>query len=143
MPSPIVTATLQSALLSGSGNVLAQVITAYKDDAPFNLNLKPIFHFVFFTLLNCPPNCLWQEYLESSFPSRRKVRSGKDDAVDAKSKAHGPGTSDKLDVGNTIKKVFLDQTFGATFNTVMFIAVMSALKGRGGDEILSSVRRVR
>lgn len=34
----------------------------------FSLNPIPLFHFTLFTLLNTPPNVLWQDFLESRFP---------------------------------------------------------------------------
>ena len=36
MPSPIVTATIQAAVLSATSNVLAQVISAYRKDVGFS-----------------------------------------------------------------------------------------------------------
>jgi len=90
---------------------------------------------VIFTLLNCPPNFLWQEYLEQRFPGYT-----------------GPSTLAKgektvvvkrnLDVGNTIKKLALDQTVGATVNTVLFTAVIGALKGLGGGDIVDAIKQV-
>ena len=47
-----------------------------------------------------------------------------------------------LDVKNTAKKFLMDQTFGATANTVAFIAGVGALKGMGGAEIVDALRRV-
>ncbi|TKA68124.1 hypothetical protein B0A49_06741 [Cryomyces minteri] len=68
MDSPIVKATLQSAVLSATSNVLAQIFTAYREHKPFSLDPTPILQFVLFSLLTCPPNFLWQQWLEDSFP---------------------------------------------------------------------------
>ncbi|KAK5115044.1 hypothetical protein LTR62_001741 [Meristemomyces frigidus] len=83
MDAPIVKATLQAAFLSGLSNILAQGITCYRsnphlrisNNVPALLNtflgtIDPIavFHFAFFSLLSCPPNYLWQSWLEGQFP---------------------------------------------------------------------------
>ena len=47
-----------------------------------------------------------------------------------------------LDVKNTAKKFLMDQTFGATANTVAFVAGMGALKGMNGSEIMGALRQV-
>lgn len=47
-----------------------------------------------------------------------------------------------LNVGNTIKKLALDQTVGATVNTVLFMAVIGALKGLGGGDIVDAIKQV-
>lgn len=49
----------------------------------------------------------------------------------------------RLDVGNTAKKFLLDQTVGATINTVLFTAVISALKGSSGVSIVDAIKQVR
>ena len=77
MPTPIQTATLQAAVLSTTSSILAQLLTFYRDSAfpetrstlnPMGLDFVPILRFLFFTVLNTPPNFLWQEYLEKKFP---------------------------------------------------------------------------
>lgn len=98
--------------------------------------MLPIIHFVIFTLLNCPPNFLWQEYLEQQFPGYTTST-----AVDDGGK--GVTVEKKLDMGNTIKKFILDQTVGATLNTVLFTAVISALKGSSGGDIVDAIKQVR
>jgi len=51
--------------------------------------------------------------------------------------------SKKLDKMNTARKFGLDQTLGAAVNTVLFIAAMSAFKGKTSDLIIKDVQRVR
>ncbi|KAI9880967.1 MAG: hypothetical protein M1830_009461 [Pleopsidium flavum] len=135
MPSPIVTATVQAAVLSATSNILAQAITAYRKDTSFSINSLPVIHFVIFTLLNCPPNFLWQEYLEQQFPGYTTST-----AVDNGGK--GVTVERTLDMGNTIKKLILDSTVGAAVNTVLFTAVISALKGSSGGEIMVAIKQV-
>ena len=48
----------------------------------------------------------------------------------------------KIDVKNTVIKFVLDQTLGATFNTVLFIAGIGALKGMGTNKIVESIKKV-
>ena len=157
MPSALVTATIQAAVLNATSNVLAQAISAYRKDvrsychsstlyhkaqaqtkctqAPLSLNLLPILHFVIFTLLNCPPNFLWQEYLEQRFP-------GNTASTAISEKSQGAAVKKKLNVGNTVKKLILDQTVGAAVNTVLFTAVIGALKGLSGEDIADVIKQV-
>jgi protein Mpv17 len=86
----------------------------------------PIIHFVLFNFLSCPPNVLWQEYLEEQFPAYTTDFDGKK----------------RFSKTNTAKKFALDQTLGATVNTLLFIAVMSAFKGKDGKAIIRDCQRV-
>lgn len=79
-----------------------------------------------FNFLSCPPNVLWQEYLEEQFPAYTADFDGKK----------------RLSKTNTAKKFVLDQTLGATVNTLLFIAVMSAFKGKDGKAIIRDCQRV-
>jgi hypothetical protein len=81
---------------------------------------------VLFTFLTCPPNFLWQEYLEETFP-------GKQIELDGTTSLHR---------ANTAKKFFLDQTIGALVNTAIFIGTFAAFKGKDGPAIQREVRRV-
>lgn len=69
---------------------------------------------------------LWQEYLEEQFPAYTTGFDGKK----------------RLDKTNTAKKFALDQTLGAAVNTLLFIAVMSAFKGKDGKAIIRDCQRV-
>ena len=48
----------------------------------------------------------------------------------------------KIDFKNTVIKFALDQTLGATFNTIFFIAGIGALKGMGTKRIIESIKKV-
>lgn len=48
----------------------------------------------------------------------------------------------QLNVRNTAIKFGLDQTVGALFNTVVFLAGMAALRGVGTGDIVALVRKV-
>ena len=45
-----------------------------------------------------------------------------------------------MNIRNTLSKFFLDQTIGATVNTIAFIAGIDALRGRSLDTITSDCR---
>ncbi|TKA64708.1 hypothetical protein B0A55_10097 [Friedmanniomyces simplex] len=87
MDSAIVRASLMAATLSGISNCLAQCITCYRSnphiqasaDIPTVLttfvsavraDFDPVelLRFFIFSLLVCPPNYLWQKWLEGRFP---------------------------------------------------------------------------
>jgi hypothetical protein len=84
MSSPIISGTIQACVLSATSNIIAQFLTAYRNDvcSPFpkapsqtliNLqksfvtDFKPIFQFVLYTILSTPPNMMW--YLPRSSPT--------------------------------------------------------------------------
>ncbi|KAI1320425.1 Mpv17/PMP22 family protein [Xylariaceae sp. FL0255] len=133
---PIVTATLQSAVLAATSNVLAQCLTAYKLHTPIVFDLVPIFQFVVFTFLNVPVNFLWQDFLESTFPAysvsptRIAVASaavGDEKELD-KEASEGKLVESKLNISNTVIKLVLDQTIGAAVNTVLFSIFMHSIQ---------------
>ncbi|KAI1755886.1 Mpv17/PMP22 family protein [Xylaria castorea] len=125
---PIVTATLQSAVLAGTSNILAQCLTAYQTDKPLVFDLVPIFQFVLYAFLNVPPNFLWQDFLESTFPAyyvsptRAAVKSAaaNDEKELDKEAKEGKLVEPKLNIKNTVIKLVLDQTVGAAVNTFLF-----------------------
>ncbi|KAI9887911.1 MAG: hypothetical protein M1823_000300 [Watsoniomyces obsoletus] len=49
--------------------------------------------------------------------------------------------TEKLNVRNTLIKVFLDQSLGAAVNTVAFIATMGSLRGQSRVEVFEAVAR--
>ncbi|KAI1163567.1 Mpv17/PMP22 family protein [Nemania serpens] len=125
---PIVSATLQSAVLAATSNILAQCLTAYQTDRPLVFDLVPIFQFVLYAFLNVPPNFLWQEFLESTFPAyhvsptRAAVTSAaaKDEKELDREAKEGKLVEPKLNIANTVIKLVLDQTVGAAANTFLF-----------------------
>lgn len=138
----LVSATLQGCVLACVSNILAQTLTHYRSPTsiPFAISPTPILHFLILTVLNTPPNFLWQEYLERSFPGY---------SVSPVVVGGGGGEKGgellprkKLDVTNTLIKFSLDQTLGALYNTVIFLAVMQALKGESAEAVWGVVRRV-
>ncbi|KAI9782676.1 MAG: hypothetical protein M1835_003952 [Candelina submexicana] len=139
MSSSIVNGTLQAAILNATSNILAQVIKAYREDTVLTLDFVRIFQFVLFTVLNCPPNMLWQEYLEKQFPRFTPIDPKRDRQL--KRNNNSVSSGQRLDVGNTLKKFLIDQTLGAAVNTVIFVAVMGGFKGLNVAEIAQEVQK--
>lgn len=120
----MVTAMIQSAGLGGLANVLAQLIEAYRSGSPVSIDFVPVFQFLLFNLIATPPNFLWQDFLESTFP-----------AYPAPPTPHPKKSDDpapapplpKLSIRNTVIKLLLDQTVGAALNTLLFSTYMHSL----------------
>jgi protein Mpv17 len=91
-------------------------------------------------LLVTPPNYAFQKFLEHSFPtttpSASKEEGPKSDGKVAENQ------EGKLSITNTAIKFVLDQSVGASVNTVVFIAVMGMFKGMNISDILTHVRQV-
>ncbi|EFY85588.1 integral membrane protein, Mpv17/PMP22 family, putative [Metarhizium acridum CQMa 102] len=69
-----------------------------------------------FSIVSTPPNFLWQDFLESSFPARLPP-SGEGKSAGGKAAS---ADEQPLSIRNTLLKFGLDQTVGATFNTLLF-----------------------
>lgn len=93
----------------------------------YGVNIRALLSFVIFTIIQCPPNILWQEYLEQKFPGYT---------------LHATTGEQTLDKGNTARKLLFDQTLSAFVNSVAFIAAMAAFKGKGVRGIQREVERV-
>ncbi|KAF2227232.1 hypothetical protein BDZ85DRAFT_842 [Elsinoe ampelina] len=143
----IIKSTIQAVALSAISNILAQLLDAYNSSKPFSLDTATLTRFIFFSLFSCPPNVLWQSFLEQRFPGyttppppphtngASKPRPNPNDKPAAAHKK-------KLNKANTAKKWALDQTVGALANTVAFVAGMLLLRGeRDWGTIAGAVRR--
>ncbi|KAF2969586.1 hypothetical protein GQX73_g4031 [Xylaria multiplex] len=137
MPSPIAKATLASAALSSASNILAQILEAYRDGRPFSFDVAMFLRFVTVTFLTAPPNYMWQQLLERTFPAyeRKRPGGGADSPRDLEKQeappeaGAGPEPKPKLNLKNTFTKWFIDCiTLGAIFNTVAFFILMGMLK---------------
>ncbi|PHH77779.1 hypothetical protein CDD80_203 [Ophiocordyceps camponoti-rufipedis] len=104
---PLVIATVQAALLGALSNVLAQLLAA---EGSKGVNWIPVLQFLLFSIISTPPNYLWQEFLESTYPAHPRKNKG------------------SLSVYNTIAKFILDQTIGAVVNTLLFSLFIHALQ---------------
>ncbi|EOD43733.1 Mpv17/PMP22 [Neofusicoccum parvum] len=155
MPSPMVNATLQAAVLSSCSNILAQIIDAYRSSRPLSFNALEFLRFVVLTLITAPPNYLWQQLLERTFPAyprsaslshaHRSPRVSTDGDLekhgDEDGKVYVEEEKPKLDLKNTITKWFVDCiTMGAIMNTVAFLVLMGFMKGQSSTQIGNNIR---
>lgn len=189
MPSPILTATLQAAALSTASNLCAQFIETYWNKVRFlsitciifpmslfyniNVSYSPyqrqttfhldhiqLFRFIVLSLITAPPNYLWQQFLEKSFPAYPSTQKARDVGKDIELKAMeeaaagasiGGGsqsqsessTQPRFSIRNTLTKWFIDCiTAGAIMNTVAFLVIMGVLKGQPMAQISSNIKAV-
>ena len=106
------------------------------------------------TVVTCPPNFLWQQWLERTFPGRKDIgrpgigkdEDGIDIAEQGKEKVDAAITQSKsnLSIRNTMTKWFIDCiTLGALLNTVAFLILINLLKGNSPDGTIRAIRYVR
>ncbi|RFU31177.1 hypothetical protein B7463_g5167, partial [Scytalidium lignicola] len=124
MAPPIVNVTIQACIMTATSNVVAQLIAANRGNEPYEIDWTPVLQFVIFAAMNVPPNFLWQTFLEQTFPSHSTPSEDKKKNDDA------PTTAEpKLSVKNTLIKFTLDQTVGATINTLLYSIAFAGLQG--------------
>ncbi|TGO17552.1 hypothetical protein BTUL_0016g00150 [Botrytis tulipae] len=123
MPSAVVNTTVQSCVLSGISNIIAQFIAAYQSNTQFTINWTPVLHFVLYGALSAPPNFYLQSLLESFLPSKKQTSPQN---VSEKKPAQSKPT---LSITNTILKVFIDQTLLAILNVMLFLITFSLFRG--------------
>ncbi|UNI24081.1 hypothetical protein JDV02_009857 [Purpureocillium takamizusanense] len=104
----------------------------------------PVFQFLLYSVINTPPNFLWQEFLESVFPSHpsqqgaggakpnKATQSSKANNDESKKEAQQQQQHDAaaapLSLRNTLAKFLLDNTLGAAVNTLLFSTFTHALR---------------
>ncbi|KAH8811639.1 hypothetical protein F5884DRAFT_782862 [Xylogone sp. PMI_703] len=143
MVSPIVNVTLQACVMTATSNVVAQLISAYREDKPFVVDWTPVIQFVLFAALNVPPNFIWQSYLERTFPSHISDSFDHKKFDDKKfdDKPSSSSKESKLSVKNTLIKFTLDQTLGAPINTLLFSIAFASLQGHDPASCVAIARR--
>lgn len=113
------------------------------------MDWKSLIQFTLFSAFSTPPNFIWQSFLESMFPAQTLSPSAtaikaavKNDEkeLDREIKEHKI-VETSLNKTNTVVKLFLDMTFGAYLNTVLFITGMAFLRGASAPEIGALVKR--
>ncbi|PVH92070.1 hypothetical protein DM02DRAFT_620156 [Periconia macrospinosa] len=145
--STVISQTVQGALLSATSNILAQVVSSYKDDKPFSIDFSPILKFIIFSIISGPPNILWQMYLEELFPNEVPVSN----TTPSEKKPHQPNgdaggvKKTRTSTRNIAIKFLLDQTIGALFNNLMFLSFIgyTSAQDKGEDAWTSIARTVR
>jgi hypothetical protein len=101
-----------------------------------------IAQFVFYTVVNVPINCYWQDWLEATFPGSTAAPVNEAEAKEKK-KAGKPVEAKKaVNVQNILIKFVCDQTIGAAFNIPLFLASIGLAKGQGVDQIISTIQKV-
>ncbi|KAI9150432.1 PXMP2/4 family protein [Paramyrothecium foliicola] len=149
MPSPMMSATVQAAGLSTLSNFLAQFIQAYQEKRAFSLDLIQLLRFVALSFMTAPPNYVWQQYLEKTFPAYpagRQANVRSDIELKAMEEASRDGevmptpAQPVFSYRNTITKWFVDCiTMGAIMNTVAFLVLMGIMKGQGTTQIWNNI----
>ncbi|EKG15719.1 Mpv17/PMP22 [Macrophomina phaseolina MS6] len=153
MPSPMVNATLQAAALSSASNIIAQFLDAYRGGRPLAFNTLEFLRFVILTFITAPPNYLWQQLLERTFPAyprsaalnhaHRSPRVSSDGDLEKRGEDGllYEEEKPKLDLKNTLTKWFVDCiTMGAIMNTVAFLLLMGLMKGQSSAQIGQNIR---
>ncbi|KAL9131959.1 MAG: hypothetical protein Q9217_000239 [Psora testacea] len=115
MPSPIITATIQSTFITFCSCLIAQFLNP--DNPPHYVSL------ILYGILATPPNFLWQQFIEKHFPGYRLKK------VEVDEGGSGVDVQKRLHVRNTVIKVILDQTLAAVPNTVAYIGITRWLRG--------------
>lgn len=113
--------------------------------------------FAAFSVISCPPNYLWQTWLEATFPGytqslatsekeklvdetvagqststekpELRSRDVKQAAITSESAPKPERAKEQLNIRNTAVKFLLDQTIGAAVNTIMFTMGIAMLRG--------------
>ncbi|KAH7021952.1 hypothetical protein EDB80DRAFT_693882 [Ilyonectria destructans] len=128
---PILSVTLLNTILAATSSLLAQALTWYRTNQPLIIDWAPVAQFIIWTIISTPPNYLWQDYLEQTFPAyhaaAEKARRSDDKAVDGMI-AKVDLVEPKFNVRNALVKTMLDQTAGAAVNTFLFSVFIHALK---------------
>jgi hypothetical protein len=103
---------------------------------------------VVLALLTTPPNYLWQQFLERTFPAYERP-GGHDVEKDPHALEVGVSSAEagkfkrKLNIQNTLSKWFVDCiTLGALVNTAMFLFLMGVMKGQTLAQVIRSIQTV-
>ncbi|KIW29182.1 hypothetical protein, variant [Cladophialophora immunda] len=139
--SRLLRVTLEGAIMSAVSNTLAQVLRAYRGGGAF-IDPVALVHFIIIAVITTPPNYKWQLALERNFPTNP---TKSDKVVDAREKkddgAQAVGKKETLSVTNTVAKFVLDQTIGASLNTIWFIIMINLLRGESLSYIVTTIQR--
>jgi hypothetical protein len=108
------------------------------------------------TFITAPPNYLWQQLLERTFPAypstaeQQGYQRSKDD-IEMKAGGGGdsllsdanqpPAAKPNISICNTVTKWFVDCiTLGAIMNTIAFFIIMGLMKGQDAATIGSNIQ---
>jgi hypothetical protein len=99
----------------------------------FTFTILPFITFALTAIITTPPNYLFQEWLESTFPTLISNGTRRDDN-------HKQRQTLRRSKKNVLMKFIIDQTLGAATNTIVFIALTSLFKGNGVGQIVVDVQ---
>ena len=138
--SRLLRVTVEGAIMSAVSNTLAQAFNFYRD-GPSAIDVVAFMRFIILALITTPPNYKWQLWLEETFPSNPK-RAGPKTASKKADDTLAKEETSSLSITNTAAKFFLDQTVGASLNTLWFIVMINLLRGQSLNHIITTVQRV-
>ncbi|CAD6444466.1 71dce450-6ead-4434-ad51-da94d38dd91e [Sclerotinia trifoliorum] len=136
MPSAVINTTIQSCILSGASNIIAQFISAHQNNTAFRIDWTPVFHFILYTAVSAPPNFYLQSLLENLLPSKKQPAT--QNVSEKSPSSSSPQPVPSLSLTNTILKVILDQTLFAVLNVMLFLITFSLLRGSSLSQAIQS-----
>jgi protein Mpv17 len=109
---------------------------------PYKIDPVTIAQFLFYTVVNVPINCLWQDWLEDTFPGSTAIPVDEAEAKEKKKAGKPVEVKKAVNIQNILIKFVCDQTIGAAFNIPIFLASIGLAKGQGVDQIVSTIQKV-
>ena len=88
------------------------------------MDIIDLLRFVTFSMIMCPPNVIWQSFLEAQFPAY-----GNEFTTSEKERSKDKVLPKRLNIKNTATKFALDQTIGAAVNVRILLFVINYLTG--------------
>ena len=166
LQSPLASAVVQAVSISAAANIVAQLLSEYRNEKPLSVDLGRFTRFLIISVVMAPLNYCWQALLERTFPAELSVGSlhehGEGEAhllnnndpeeenVDEGNIPEGSTRGDsrsrgrqaiKLYIWHTFLKLFVDCfALGTWWNVILFLILNGALKLESGLEIIRSVK---
>ena len=73
LPSPLASAVVQAVSISATANIVAQLLSEYRNEKPLSVDLGKFTRFLIISILMAPLNYCWQALLERTFPAQLSV----------------------------------------------------------------------
>lgn len=112
-------------------------LTAHQHIQSLSLTIIPYIKYALIAIIVTPPNFLWQEWLEESFPTRVPADSS---TISEKNGRKPPQQSTRFSKRSALIKFVLDQSLGAAVNTAAFIALASVWQDQSLGNVGKSLR---
>ena len=97
----------------------------------------PLAQFTVIAILTTYPNYLFQCWLEQTFPTKRITAIEKEEKEEEESRDPA-----RISISNTVVKFLLEQSVGASANTIVFIVLTSLLSGKNSTQMGIEVEKV-